>query len=196
MTLATFQVGASLSDGYCLDTMYTWDDTGAYYQLGRSTTDANGEGNPFVHFSSILIPPKAKIMSAILQVRAYDTRSGTTVIHTIKGEAADNPTAATSSNYWSKTRTTATVSWTVPIMTGGTWYDSSDISTIVQEIVDRSGWARGNAMQFFIEFTSSPNTTYRRISSYNEAAANATKLIVDYVDPGCQPAIFGVNGWM
>jgi cysteine-rich repeat protein len=55
-----------------------------------------------------------------------------------------------------------------------------DLSTIVQEIVDRPGWASGNAVAFI--FTGSG---VRTAESYEGLAAGAPLLHVAYALPGC-----------
>ena len=38
---------------------------------------------------------------------------------------------------------TGPVAWdALPAWSGGTWYDTADLATIVQQVVDRSGWSR------------------------------------------------------
>ncbi len=53
-----------------------------------------------------------------------------------------------------------------------------DLSTIMQEIVDRDGWQSGNAMAFMVE-----GTGRRTAVSYNGDSAKAPKLYVRYYDP-------------
>ena len=49
-----------------------------------------------------------------------------------------------------RTRTTASQSWTDNnlnnVATGGGWVQSPDISAVVQEVIDRPGWASGSAL--------------------------------------------------
>ena len=55
---------------------------------------------------------------------------------------------------------------------------TSDLSTIVQEIVDRVGWAATNAMAFIIEGSG------RRVAeSYDGEASAAAKLVVEHCEP-------------
>ena len=53
--------------------------------------------------------------------------------------------------------------------------NSADISALVQLLVNKSGWASGNAMSFFITGTGT-----REVESYNGEAAAAAALFIEY----------------
>ncbi len=92
--------------------------------------------------------PGVAIISAYIQVRSEHSHSEHTDLF-IRGENEDNPGAfaASSGNISSRTKTVASVTWNnLPAWTGGDFYDTLDLSSIIQEIVDRPGWASGNAM--------------------------------------------------
>jgi type IV pilus assembly protein PilY1 len=110
-----------------------------------------GEQTVGLRFQNVFVDQGAVITSAYIEFVAVDSDSTTTNL-TIEGEANDNAAPFSgASPVTSRTGTTNTVAWnSIPAWTNGTHYNSPDISSIVQEIVDRSGWSNGNAMVFRI----------------------------------------------
>lgn len=153
--------------------------------VGKPFGSADGYRSSFLRFTSINIPKNAIITSAKLTFTARDTLSGTAVNSTVKGEAADNPSAITSNANWdARTKTFASVAWNnIPAWTSGSQYDSPDISSIIQEIVNRSGWASGNALLLFWEDNGSTGGAGRTTQSYEANPAQAALLTITYLPP-------------
>jgi GTPase SAR1 family protein len=61
-----------------------------------------------------------------------------------------------------------------------TAYDSVDISTIIQEIVNRSGWASGQAMQFMIFDNGSTDNAGRLYYTYKQGIGSCPILTITY----------------
>jgi hypothetical protein len=111
-----------------------------------------------IRFQSVSIPQGAVITNAYIEFTADEVYSGTTNL-IIEGEDHDNAPIFVNLNgeMATRTRTAASVSWSdVPawgtVGETGVKQQTPDLSTIVQEIVDRPEWA-GNAMVFFITGT-------------------------------------------
>ncbi len=106
-----------------------------------------------MRFLNVVVANGATILEAFLEFETDETDSGTTNL-TFRGEDADNPGTFTSSNsnISNRTTTTASTAWNnVPAWnTTSEHHRSPDISGIVQEIVDRGGWASGNAMVYIV----------------------------------------------
>ena len=106
-----------------------------------------------LRFQNIALPQGAKIEEAYLQLVSHEAKTADDVaIITIYGEANDNPQTYTLDALISdRPKTSENVVWTVnePWDLWGT-YKSADISNIVQELVDRPGWQKGNAMAFML----------------------------------------------
>jgi hypothetical protein len=106
-----------------------------------------------LRFQKVEIPAGANITSASLEFTADETHSGTTNL-TIHGQASDDAPAFGPEDYGvsERTRTSATVDWSnvAPWATVHAAYSSPDLSPIIQEIVDRSGWASGNALVLMV----------------------------------------------
>jgi len=87
-------------------------------------------------------------------------------------------------------RTTARVDWDdIPAWTAGNDYDSPEIKTVIQEIVDRPGWASGQDMVIFWEdfeerSTYTGGAPVRFPKAYEKSSTDCPKLvIVFFVDP-------------
>jgi len=131
-----------------------------------------------MRFTTIPIAKDTTILSAKLQLRAYASVSAATCNVKIHLEAADNPSAPTSnSDVNGRSLTTGTVWNNVEAMTSGTWYDSVDITSEIQEVVNRAEWSSNNAMIVYIKDNGSSTNAYRFISSYE---GYPPKLIISY----------------
>ena len=151
-----------------------------------------------VRFQGVGIPAGATITSAYLEFEVDQTgTSGGPASLVIAGEDADNPGTFTDtgpSDISSRTQTAAEVVWIPEAWdTADAKYQSSDISRVVQEIVDRGGWVSGNAMAFIIEGEGT-----REAESYDGENPAAPSLHVEYVtDPVPEIASFqqGAGGY-
>jgi hypothetical protein len=142
-----------------------------------------------IRFRGLGCPRGSAIVSAYIQFKVDETRSGSTTL-TIHGEAADNPATFTSSsrNVSNRARTTASVSWSPPAWntTGaaGLQQRTPDLSGIIQEIVGRSGWSAGNSLALIITGDTTNKNNSRIAESYNGDAGGAPLLHVECVPGG------------
>jgi hypothetical protein len=108
-----------------------------------------------LRFTEIDLPPGSVITRAWIQFEADEVQSDITSL-VIQGQADDDPPTFTFDpfNVSSRARTASSVTWTpVPwTRVGAQTADerTPDLSALVQEIVNRPGWAGGNAMAFII----------------------------------------------
>jgi hypothetical protein len=134
-------------------------------ELGNNYTPGTNTYTPVqtgFRFAGLPIPKGAEIVSAMIQFKVDEGGSGPANL-TIGGEASDNAltfTQGRNSNISARQRTAATVAWSppdwpAPATTGGgvTGLDqrTPNLAPVLQEIVNRPGWARGNAAVFLIE---------------------------------------------
>lgn len=159
-----------------------------------------------MRFLGVTIPQGSTITSAYITFTAKTSGNVTTVNTVLIGEDVDD--AATFSdiaNYQARRGTvvggandnyltTASVDYnSIAAWTENTTYNSADISTIVQEIVNRTGWASGNDMVIFWDDhagnSSETNFCMREAYSYNSSSAKAPLLYVEYTEAGTGGAI-------
>jgi len=101
-----------------------------------------------MRFLNIGIPRGSTIHSAILRLNCRITRTATTVNTRIRCQDADNPLAfSDAADFDARDWTTAAVNWDdIPAWTSGVDYHSPDFAACVQEVINRPGWAPGNAL--------------------------------------------------
>jgi len=108
-----------------------------------------------LRFNGLAIPPGSTIRSASIQFLADQINTEYTSL-AIQGEATDDAATFTTAygDLSSRIRTAASVSWFPPVWTrvgeAGSAQRTSDISSVIQEIVDRPGWSGGNSLAVLI----------------------------------------------
>jgi RHS repeat-associated protein len=188
-TTINLQVAGSYDD------MYAYEDagSGSYSRISTHIFAADSTPTSYdyrsgVRFRAVGVPVGASITSAYLTLTS-DTTQSTIPATTIKGEAADNPSDYANDNhttFLARARTTASQSWTPSAWVSGTAYTSPSVSSVVQEIVSRPGWASGNALALFWEAADGVwGGSNNRLSAYSYDG-NSTKgagLSISYTTP-------------
>ena len=122
-----------------------------------------------LRFPYIEIPKGANIISAYIEFTATGSSSGSTNL-TFYGEDTDNAHTFTTSNYdiSSRQKTTAKLNWNnIPSWSNSHQYQTPDMSSIIQEIVNRDGWFPGNNMAIIVNGT---GTRTARSAYYTSSA--------------------------
>jgi len=161
-------------------TGYT-DWLGATLNIPRAGSTAQTIG---LRFADLALPRGATISEAWIQFRASGSTSATTSVQ-VSGIAQDNTATFTTAptTVSSRPRTQAAITWTPPAWTSGqagAAQRTSNLRSIVQEVVNRPGWRSGNALAFVMT-----GTGERRASSHD--GTTAPVLHVTYTT-GSQPA--------
>ncbi len=108
-----------------------------------------------IRFINVNVPPGSFITNAYLTFNHDSDNSGATNL-VIRAEDTDNAATFTTanSNISNRTLTTATANWNnVVPWSGNNDYDSPNISNVIQEIIDRPGWAQNNELAIIITGT-------------------------------------------
>lgn len=142
-----------------------------------------------IRFNNINITKGTAIKSAKIRFTVDATNKNTDPVNVwIKAQDADNPvTFNPSSNFniTSRAKLKDSVNWILP---NGSWtvvgasgpeQTTPELKNLVQALVNRSGWASGNSMAFFIHGTGT-----REVESYDGSAPDAPKLILEYLNAG------------
>lgn len=136
-------------------------------------------------FSGLTIPHGATILSAELEFTVYDKGKNNLDVD-IYGDASDNAQdwlEVAGHRITDRTKTSAKVNWNnVENRNDNHTVTTPDMKTIVQEIVDRAGWASGNAMAFLLFVDGTSNNHNYRIFYSNETGGSTQgpKLRVTY----------------
>ena len=170
-------------------------------QVSASTDDVNQNGNTLsntttlwvgtssstassytgLRFTNMTIPQGATITSAYLQFYARNNVS-TTASFEMAAEATNNSGTFSGNSVRPSTRplTAARVPQTFnTAWAGGSWYNTNSISALVQEVVNRPGWASGNSLSIILRGTGNANTL-RSVGNFNFNATTAPRLVVTY----------------
>lgn len=157
---------------------------GGSMSLGSSDleliTDRSTQQLVGMRFTGLMIPQGATITNAYVQFTVDETDSRTTNL-TFRGQDADDAASFSSSsgNISSRPTTSASVAWSPPawnsVGAAGANQRTPDLSTIIQEIVDRVGWASGNDLVIIVS-----GSGERTAESYDGDSSKAPLLHVEY----------------
>ena len=164
-----------------------YDLTGSDLYLGSvDLYEVQFDINIGLRFQNITIPQSATIDSAkvyLYFVGKWGADADTVL--TAYGDKVDNSATFSSGSLPSaRTKTSASVDATLNLWgsTSTSQYNATpELKTIVQEIVNRSGWSSGNALSILI-FTGADPTNYLRLRSY-DAGSSPPYIEIDYTTP-------------
>ena len=148
-----------------------------------------------MRFNGVQIPKDAIINNAYIQFKADEASSVATALQ-LQAHAIDNaPTFESSKgDLSSRPRTAASVPWNPPVWSSageaGPNQRTSNISTVIQEIVNRPGWVSGNSIVLIVT-----GSGVRVGESYEGDAGGAPLLHVDFNidEPTATPTLTPTN---
>ena len=203
---STISAGTDYVDVYYDGTSRVWDigDIDVFAGYFDPTIQRCGTG---LRFANIDIPQNAIITAAYLTFTSRIDASAVTVNTVITDDKeADAAAFTTLADYQARRgtdvggadntkRTMAQVSWDniEPWITGNQ-YQSSDISSVIQEIVDQTGWVSGNHLALFWDdytgrstaqgiLSNSSTWAGREAYSYLLSPAQSPQLHIEYTVP-------------
>ena len=199
--MATFQgkCAASADDGWH-DGDSLFDNSGTSISIiGADFLLETLENIGFVRIPNVTIPQGATIGAATFDfVAAAKSTPGAISIYGCdednSAQMADLADAAL------RAQTTASQSLSFGSLTAGGSFTTGDFKGVVQEIVDRAGWASGNAMQFIFSQSPGFGVVGASLASYDHATYTEPTLNITYTAGGgggataFLPAIAGF-GW-
>lgn len=155
----------------------TWYPSGYASNQITIGNDATGSCDAGLRFNSTGIAEAANILSAKLRVKSAVNSSKRPTFR-VRGILQASPAT------WDQTtrpstrpKTTAYVDWTPGAdWTINTWYESPDITSIIQEIVNQTGFS--GAIALVIEDNASTSNNYENIWDYNNGATDSAELDV------------------
>lgn len=147
-----------------------------------------------LRFTNVDIPAGATILTAKITLAPVHNKNDT-VFGRICGNADDNPAVFTNVvDYQARRgtscgganndrRTVAQVDWSLPAQVyKDTWLDTPDISTIIQELVNRAGYVSGRAMVLFVDDHDGRTGMdhFYRFYSWDDNPSLCAKLTITY----------------
>ena len=184
MASGTFYITAASRNGYWRSDGFFSPLDNLYIQFG------NGGSGVVKHFfgcfTNVSIPPGASITLAQLKVYTnYPLSQSDNAEMKLHCNAADDAVPPTDASEANALALTTGVNWDlsgVPWSTG-TWYTSVDISSEVQEVIDRPGWVENNSLMVVGKDDGSLNSQDRVIADYYAGSALAMQLYVEWAIP-------------
>ena len=170
MTVQTLAIITDGDDGYSSSSAF---NTGSIVTGNNGTACFGG-----LRYQGVGIPQGALITSATLSLATWiGVGGGGTAWGSWYGEAADSSAAwSSAARPDQRTKTTASC----PVLWSGGDYaaNAHDVTAIVQEIVNRAGWASGNVLSFVGKGTGNG------VAIFHEFGTGAfSPLIISYVSP-------------
>lgn len=186
MTILTDQrPGVSADDGY--------------YGIGAGSSPFNSTFNDmsfgtffpgfadsqvFIRFPGLAIDTGSTVTAATLTLRATGSPGAGQVRVKIRAVNQDNATAPSSSaDGNARPVTTAGVDWDPAIWTVGQDFGAPDISTVIQEVVSRAGWASGNAIVLYLIEDGSASGAVNNAMTIDGSATNCARLTIAFTPP-------------
>jgi len=180
LTTWSSRIAASGDDGYWVPSME--------FDNSSSTTKVGFDGmmfdniNSFFRFQNVTVPQASTISTATLTL-VVGANASATFNMSIKGEDVDDSSAyGDETDAGSASETTAAVSWSG----SSSWASSDvevspDIKTIIQEIVNRSGWASGNDLTLRVKYSGSGlGGEEYSFKTYDDSASVSALLTIKY----------------
>ncbi|PWK50918.1 PilC/PilY family type IV pilus protein [Pleionea mediterranea] len=146
--------------------------------VGGTSMDLNTHNTIGLRFEDLLIPQGALIVSASISFTSKQASSGDAAYRIFAENVDDaaqfttNPTSVSS-----RTSTTASVDWQPTDWEEDVSYSTPELKTMVQEVVDRTGWCGRNAMSFKVQHLSGDE---RHAYTYETPGGTAPVLRVKY----------------
>jgi hypothetical protein len=137
-----------------------------------------------VRFTNVTIPKDAIIVSCFVRFTAYIGGSSNTVNINVYFDTADNPSAYANGAAITGASLTSAIAWnSLGAWVNGNTYDTPELKTIFQGIVDAASWNSGDAVIAQFRDNGSTATIYRAPSAYDWASGSEkAELHVQWVE--------------
>lgn len=194
----SWSVGASSDDCRVKWTGSAWEiyALNFTYMLAGYTTPTNLKNGGGMRFTGVAIPQGSTIDNAYLTFHCNAGVASSTANTRITGNDVDNAaTWSTLADYQARRGTVvggannnfitdAQVNWDAIVgWVLGYTYNSPEIKTIIQEIVNRGGWTSGNALALWWDDHDNRSTSYRIGASWDNITYDPPVLTITFTPP-------------
>jgi hypothetical protein len=168
------QVNAGADDGFAARTpeVFRADSTGI--TIGTALKFA-----AFLRFSDLKIPANATITKAYITVVPTVTNQAGPLVSISAADAANPSAPTTSSDFYARKRTTSSVIWDASSWAAGESENSTDISNVIQELVDSYDYSAGAHILIFLGIAEE-GTENQYFAAFEDAEYDAPKLYIEY----------------
>ncbi len=176
------RVGSSTDDrehyvGGSIDSAGSSDLEMPYEDAGKGSPQVVG-----VRFQDVKVPKGANITGAYLEFVCDETKDGSLAVSLVIDGHLDPDPPTFTTDIIGRPRTTAKAVWEPEDWTSsGQVSQSSDISAVIQEIVNQDGWASGNSLVLIIgDNPDNPSQGIRGAESFDGSVMQAPFLHIEY----------------
>ena len=130
-------------------------------------------------YDNVTIPQGATITNAYIKFRSEDNSPSSSASVKVYAEDVDNAStfSYTDDDITDRTKTTANVTWSIERWYTNSYYNTDDISSVIQEVINRSNWSSGNKLNIIIE----PNSgSDRDAISRDNSSSSAPEIFITY----------------
>jgi len=186
MSNFTASIAAS-ADDYLHNSTGAFDATASLLYVGEEPSVARTD-HFVLWFDNVTIPQGATITSATMAFRTTTNTVGTgTLLTKIAAVDEDDPAAATDAATCATDDgilTSAQTDWDFTLIDADdNALTTANFAAVIQEIVNRPGWASGNAL--LIRVGDDGNTDkYQAVAAYDHASYAAPSISIDFEPPG------------
>lgn len=150
------------------------------YQSTGSELTFRSTSNAYIgmRFRNIAVPKDATISNAYLVFTAYQNGSGTASFKISAADQDDPSSFSSYSRYLLRNKPkTASVTWSnIPNWEKNASYQSPQLNSLVQQIVNRDGWEPGNELMLIVSDMSGVRGAY----TYKGKPSGAAQLVIEY----------------
>ena len=172
-------VSAGEDDGFVAHTLELFRNDSTGIMIG---TDL--KFSAFLRFSNVTIPENATITRAYITVVPIVTNQAGPQVN-ISADDNGNPSApTTSSDYYVRKRKASSVSWNASLWYAGESKNSTDISNVIQELVDSYGYSSCASFLIFLDTERGTDGRNQCFAAYEQTGYEPAKLHIEYVFSG------------
>ena len=121
----------------------------------------------YCRFTNVIIRRTSDIRYCFVRFLAWDEQVTANMRLNCYFVDADDPDAPANKTELDAFPLTAGIAWdNLPAWSDGAEYQTPDLSTILEDVIDRGGWESGNAVILVVEDDGTPSTVHRKASAF------------------------------
>ena len=169
MASGTFYPVVSGDDGYWVEETSEFYSGFNWVNFGASSTPQSLHG--FIRFLNVTIPLGVLITGVYVRFTCQTPKSNEIVNINAYFNDVDDAVAPTSKAEAAALALTSEIAWNaIAAWTDGNQYNTPELKSILQTVVDRAGWSSGNALQVIIKDNGSSGNANRMASAVDYLA--------------------------
>jgi parallel beta-helix repeat protein len=175
MVVIDVQINAGADDGFVARSpeLFRNDSTGI--MIGTDLKFSS-----FLRFSNVTIPGNATITKAYITVVPIVTNQAGPRVNISVANGANPSAPISSSDYYDRERTASSVNWNASLWYAGVSKNSTDISNVIQELVDSYDYSSGTPVLIFLDAGEGADGRNQCFAAYEHLDYAPAKLHIEY----------------